>query len=98
MTASRTAIIEVEPLAERWVRLTFADGAVHEVDLADLLAAGGVFAGIRDDREIFDAVAVDQEFGTITWPGHVDLDPDVLRGDRVPASGRALPRRVIQPA
>ncbi len=57
MNGSRTTITEVEPLADRWVRLTFGDGAVHEVDLADLLQAGGVFASIRDDREIFDAVA-----------------------------------------
>ena len=97
MTAPRTTIPDVEPLAERWVRLTFGHGAVHEVDLADLLAAGGVFASIRDEREVFEAVAVD-EFGTIAWPGDVDLDPDVLRGDQTPTSGRALPRRVIQPA
>jgi len=98
MNASRTTITEVEPLAERWVRLTFADGAVHEVDLAGLLQAGGVFASIRDDRKIFEAVAVDHEFGTIEWPGDIDLDPDVLRGNQAPASGPALPRRVIQPA
>ena len=66
---------EVQPLAKRWVPLTFADGAVHEVDLAGLLQAGGVFASIRDDRKIFEAVAVDHEFGTIEWPGDIDLDP-----------------------
>ncbi len=98
MTASRTTITQVEPLAERWVRLPFGDGAVHEVDLAGLLSAGGVFASIRDQREVFEAVAVDHEFGTIVWPDDVDLDPDVLRGDQPPASGRTLPRRVIQPA
>lgn len=98
MTASRTTITNVEPLAERWVCLTFGDGAVHEVDLAGLLGAGGVFASIRNEREVFEAVTVDQEFGTIAWPGDVDLDPEVLRGDQTPASGRALPRRVIQPA
>jgi Protein of unknown function (DUF2442) len=98
MTASRTAVIDVEPQAGHWVRLTFGDGAVHEVDLAGLLEAGGVFASIRDDRTVFEAVAVAPEFGTIVWPGDVDLDPDVLRGDQQPASGPALPRRVIQPA
>jgi hypothetical protein len=41
---------------------------------------------------------VNAEFGTIEWPGDIDLDPDVLRGDQPPASGPALPRRVIQPA
>jgi hypothetical protein len=98
MTASRTTITAVDPLAERWVRLTFGDGAVHEVDLAGLFEPGGVFAPVRDDRSVFEAVAVDSEFGTIVWPGHIDLDPDVLRGDQAPASGPALPRRVIQPA
>lgn len=43
----------------------FGDGAVHEVDLAGLLEAGGVFASTRDDREVFEAVTVDREFGTI---------------------------------
>jgi Protein of unknown function (DUF2442) len=98
MNASRTTITHVEPLAGRWVRLTFGDGAVHEVDLAGVLQAGGVLASIRDDRELFETVAVNREFGTIEWPGDIDLDPDVLRGDQVPAAGPTLPRRVIQPA
>jgi hypothetical protein len=98
MNEPRTTITEVEALAARGVRLTFGDGAVHEVDLAGLFEAGGVFAAIRDDRTLFEAVAVDHDFGTITWPGDIDLDPDVLRGDQAPASGAVLPRRVIQPA
>jgi hypothetical protein len=57
-----------------------------------------VFASIRDDRTAFEAVAVDHEFGTIMWPGDIGPDPDVLRGDQSPASGAAIPRRIIQPA
>lgn len=98
MTPSRTTITQVEPLAGRWLRLTSGDGAVHEVDLAGLLQAGGGFASIRDDCDVFEAVTVGREFGTIVWPGDIDLDPDVLRGDQPTASGRALPRRVVQPA
>ena len=98
MSSSRTTVIHVEPLAGHWLRLAFADGAVHEVDLEGLLQAGGVFAAIRDERDVFEAVSVDREFGTIVWPGSIDLDPDVLRGDQPPASGRELPRRVVQPA
>jgi hypothetical protein len=94
----RTTITSVEPLEGRRVRLAFADGAVHEVDLTAVLAPGGVFAPIRDDRATFEAVRVDLESGTIAWPGDVDLDPDVLRGDEEPASGAALPRRIVQPA
>ena len=43
MISPRTTVTKVEPLAKRWVRLTFGDGAVHEVDLTGLLAAGGAF-------------------------------------------------------
>lgn len=98
MTSPRTTITHVEPLQDCWLRLTFADGAVHEVDLAAVFEAGGVFTAIRDDRRSFEAVKVDPEFGTVGWPDDVDLDPDVLRGDQAPASGRALARRVVQPA
>ncbi len=70
----------MEPLRGHWLRLSFGDGAVHEVDLTELLAAGRVFAPIRDDRATFEAVRVDPEFGTITWPGDVDLDPRCAAG------------------
>ncbi len=98
MTGPRTAITRVEPLRGHWLRLRFADGAVHEVDLGPMLAAGGVFSAIRDDRSAFEAVSVDPQTRTIAWPGDIDLDPDVLRGDFAPASGEELPRRVVQPA
>jgi hypothetical protein len=98
VTNPRTTVTHVEPLAGHWVRLSFGDGAVHEVDLSALLAVGGVFAPVRDDQATFEAVAVNPEFGTIEWPGELDLDPDVLRGDQQPASGADLPRRVVQPA
>lgn len=94
----RTTIASVKPLEGHRVRLAFADGAVHEVDLAAVLARGGVFAPIHDDRATFEAVYVDHQFGTIAWPGDVDLDADVLRGDELPASGAVLPRRIVQPA
>lgn len=98
MTDSRLTITNVEPLDGRWLRLTFDDGAVHEVDVTELLQPGGIFSAIRDHDAEFRAVDLDGEFGTIVWPGDIDLDPDVLRGDQPPASGRTLPRRVIQPA
>lgn len=98
MTGSRTSIARVKTLSGHWLRLTFADGAVHEVDLGPVLEAGGVLSAIRDDRSLFEAVSVDPETQTIAWPGGVDLDPDVLRGDFAPASGRVLARRIVQPA
>ena len=98
MTSARTTVTGVEPLRGHSVRVSFGDGAVHEIDLSAMLARGGIFAAIRDDRATFEAVSIDREGGTIMWPGGVDLDPDVLRGDREPASGAPLPRRVVQAA
>lgn len=98
MTRARTTASDVEPLGGHRVRVSFGDGAVHEIDLSPVLERGGVFAPIRDDRTTFEAVRIDAEGGTIMWPGRVDLDPDVLPGDRQPASGAPLPRRVVQAA
>jgi hypothetical protein len=39
-------VTEVAPLEGLWIRVTFSDEAVKEIDLSELLAAGGVFAPI----------------------------------------------------
>ena len=91
-------ILEATPLEERWVRLRFSDGVVKDVDLAPLLAKGGVFAEIRDDRSVFEQMYVDRETKTIAWPGEIDLDAAVLYGKFEPASGEHLTRRTVQPA
>lgn len=88
-------ITRVEPLDGRWLRLWFSDGAVKDVDLSELLARGGVFAPIRDDRAAFEQVRINPESRTIEWPGEIDLDPEVLYGRRTPASGVELRRRTI---
>lgn len=88
-------ITGVEPLEGRWLRLRFSDGAVKDVDLSGLLARGGVFAGIRDDRSVFEQVRVNPESRTIEWPGGIDLDPDVLYGRAEPASGASIERRTV---
>jgi hypothetical protein len=89
-------VTEVEPLEGFWIRVTFNDGAVKEIDLNDLLAAGGVFAPIYARRDVFEQVAVNGESGTIEWPGEVDLDPEVLYGRYEPASGHRIERRTIR--
>jgi hypothetical protein len=88
-------ITKVEPREGHWLRLWFADGAVKDVDVGPILW-GPVFEAIRSDRRIFDAVRVDEELGTIAWPGDVDLDPDVLYGPHEPASGIRLERREVR--
>jgi len=86
----------VEVLEGHWLRLSFADGAIKDVDLGELLAAGRVFAPIRDRREVFERVHVNPETQTIEWPGEVDLDPDVLYGNFEAASGVHIARRTVR--
>jgi len=90
-------VIEVEPLEGLQIRATFSDGAIKEIDLSEVIGKGGVFAPIRDRREIFEQVRVNPESHAVEWPGEVDLDPDVLYGRFEPASGVRLERRTIRP-
>jgi hypothetical protein len=80
-------VVDVEYLGAHRLRLGFSDGLVRDLDFEDLLD-GGVFESLRD-LKVFSDVRVDPVAGTICWPNGVDLDPDVLHGDAVPASGRA---------
>jgi hypothetical protein len=60
------------------VELTFSDGLVGIVDLANrILGRGGVF-GPLEDRHFFQQVTVDNELGTIVWPNGADTCPDLL--------------------
>ena len=89
-------VTEVEPLDGHRIRAAFSDGAVKEIDLADLLAAGGVFGPILESRELFEQVRVNPDTRTVEWPGEVDLDPEVLYGRHEPASGHRLGRRTLR--
>jgi hypothetical protein len=86
----------VEPLAGHWLRLTFTDGAIKDVDLGEVFARGSVFAAIRDRRDLFEQVRVNPESRTIEWPGEVDLDPEVLYGRFEPGSGARITRRTVR--
>lgn len=57
-----------------WVR--FEDGVEGEVDVSDLVGKG-VFARWTDP-EFFARAFVDEESGTVAWPGGLDLAPDAL--------------------
>jgi hypothetical protein len=62
------------------VRIVFADGEVRDVDITPLLGTPA-FAPLRDPA-LFERVAIDEQTGTIVWPGDVDLDPDVIYAGR----------------
>jgi hypothetical protein len=90
------SVTNVEPREGYWLRLTFSDGSVKDVDLGELLNRGGVFAEIRDDRHLFEQVRVKPDSRTIEWPGEVDVDPDVLDGSHEAASGIRITRRIVR--
>jgi hypothetical protein len=89
-------IERAEPSGDFWLRISFSDGAVKDVDVANVLSRGGVFAAIRERRELFEQVRVNPETETIEWPGEIDLDPEVLYGRFEPASGVTLERRAVR--
>ena len=64
------------------IRVIFSDGLVRELDVA--ACRDGLFASLADDA-VFDAVQVDQVVGTVSFPGGIDVDPDVLHGDAAAA-------------
>ncbi|MGH9834714.1 MAG: DUF2442 domain-containing protein [Blastocatellia bacterium] len=77
-------IRSVKPLENFRVRLGFSNGEEKEVDL-ELLLRGPIFEPLLRDPELFRAVRVDEELGTIVWPNGADMDPDVLYGSHPPA-------------
>ncbi len=82
------------PLDGYRVRLALTNGDVVERDL-DGLIWGPVFEPLRRDYSQFRAVSV--EAGTLTWPGDLDFDPDVLIwGGPAPRDARAKPPRFLK--
>jgi hypothetical protein len=80
----------VTPLDGFRVRLVFTDDSARVVDLAPYLR-GPVFAPLLDDPQLFRAVRVDPQLGTIVWPNGADVDPDVLYHGRTPAAWETEP-------
>jgi hypothetical protein len=70
----RIVAAEPRPDYHLWVR--FEDGLEGEVSLGHLVGRG-VFSSWSEEAE-FRKVFVDEESGTVAWPGGIDLAPDTL--------------------
>jgi hypothetical protein len=66
----------VEVVGPHTLALRFEDGAHLEIDMEPILE-GELFGPLRD-TELFNAVGIDPDFGTIQWPNGADFDPDTL--------------------
>jgi len=89
-------ITQVRPLDGRLVQLTLTDGSVVQRDLSALLDGVGVFARISLDDAAFREVFVD--YGTLVWPGEVDIAPETLIWDGPdPADQNRRPERFLRP-
>lgn len=71
-------MVDAMHLGGHRLHLRFRNGAEGEIDFAaDAEAWTGVLAPLRD-VEFFRQVTVDPEWGCLSWPGDIELDPDVL--------------------
>lgn len=70
-------LCEVRPLESYRLYVKFIDGLEGFVDLSKLIASdnAGVFASLRD-QQLFQSVYLD--YGSVTWPGDLDLAPDAM--------------------
>lgn len=85
-----TLVTSVEYRGGHVLRVAFSDGVSGEVDLGPYLQ-GPVLEALRD-VETFRAAFVDEELGTVCWPGGADVAPEFLyqavSGGRAVAEGR----------
>ena len=66
-------IVEALPLEGYRLKVRFNDG-VEGIYLVEPQRRGGVFQNLLDPS-VFNAVRVNSDFGSVEWPGGVDLCP-----------------------
>ena len=74
MSHAMHRVEHVEVVGPYTLALRFDDGTERQVDLEPILE-GELFGPLRDP-ELFRAVEIDVDFGTIQWPTGADFDPD----------------------
>ena len=74
-------VTAVTPLEDHHLLLTFGNGEQRRLDVRPYLSYA-VFQRLREPS--FFAL-VQPDHGTVSWPGGIDLDPDSVFLDSVPA-------------
>ncbi len=69
-------IVRVEPRPAYSLWICFEDGTEGEVSVRHLVGKG-VFKA-WEDEDVFRKVSIDEESGTVSWPGGLDLAPDSI--------------------
>ena len=82
-------VTSVRVLSRYIVEIGFADGEVKVIDLETFLW-GEAFESLTRDYELFCAVRVDEDAGTIVWPNGADISPRALYQQGRPAVPRPL--------
>jgi len=65
-----------EVVGDHKIRVEFEDGVSRTIDFEPVLA-GELYGPLRDP-EVFGAVRLDTEIGTLVWPNGADFDPATL--------------------
>jgi len=68
------AIVQVKPLDDYQVVLSFANGEVRRFDMKPYLETG-LFVYLKEEK-LFNSVKV--SFDTIEWNNQLDFDPEIL--------------------
>ena len=70
-------VVAARILARYIVELVFEDGERRVIDLEPYLD-GAVFQALAEDYDLFRAMHVDPEAGTVVWPNGADVSPRTL--------------------
>ncbi len=72
-----THIIDIEPLSNYQLSLSFDDGKVGILDMNETISLGGVFSKLAD-RSFFAQVQISEDKRYIQWGNELDFCADAL--------------------
>jgi hypothetical protein len=81
-------VIGAKYVGDYRIEVVFDDGKRGVVDFSKYLKRGGVFERFQD-IDFFRSFSINDELGTLTWGGEVDVAPETLYAE---ATGSSLPK------